>query len=103
MQAGAAEYVVKTELRADSLERTIRYALQRKRAAVSAAFEQARLAAFGAEVGLALTRRDSLSAILDRCSRAMIQYLNASVVQISTFDPDRQQFNLRAAAGSLRD
>src|SRR5437899_6158067 len=31
MQAGAADYVVKTELRADSLERTIRYALQRKR------------------------------------------------------------------------
>src|ERR1043166_2787763 len=103
MQAGAADYVVKTELRADSLERTIRYAIQRQRAAASAAFEQARLAAFGADVGLALTRRDSLAAILDRCARAMVQYLNASVVQMSTFDPVRHQFDLRAAAGSLRN
>jgi len=49
MQAGAADYVVKTELQTNSLERSVRYALQRKRAAVLAAFEQARLAAFGAE------------------------------------------------------
>src|SRR5712691_10391940 len=54
MQAGAADYVVKTQLQADSLERTIRYAMQRQRAVALAAFEQARLAAFGAEVGLAL-------------------------------------------------
>src|SRR3954452_6106812 len=60
MQAGAADYLVKTELQSNSLERSIRYALQRKRAAALAAFEQARLAAFGAQIGLALTRKDSL-------------------------------------------
>src|SRR6516162_623833 len=40
MQAGAADCLVKTQLQANSLERSIRYALQRKRAAAFAAFEQ---------------------------------------------------------------
>src|SRR3954451_12861480 len=83
MQAGAADYLVKTQLQSNSLERSIRYALQRKRATALAAFEQARLAAFGAEIGLALTRRDSLEAILERCANAMVQFLNAGVAQIS--------------------
>ena len=59
MQAGAADFLVKAQLQAQTLERSIRYTLQRKRAAAVAAFEQARLAAFGAEVGLALTGRES--------------------------------------------
>lgn len=100
MQAGAADYLVKGHLRADSLERSVRYAAQRKRAAALAAFEQARLAAFGAEIGLALTRRDSLEGILERCAKAMAQYLNAGLAQISTFDSRRGVFEPRAAAGS---
>ncbi|MGD0260773.1 MAG: response regulator [Verrucomicrobiota bacterium] len=100
MQAGAADYLVKVHLRADALERTMRYAVQRKRAAALAAFEQARLAAFGAEIGLGLTRRDSLEGILERCARAMAQYLNAGLAQISTFDPRKGVFEPRAAAGA---
>jgi two-component system cell cycle sensor histidine kinase/response regulator CckA len=101
MQAGAADYIVKAQLQANSIERSIRYAIQRKRATSLAAFEQARLAAFGAEVGLALTRRDSLETILERCARAMAQYLNASLAQICTFDERKQAFQTRAASGSL--
>ena len=101
MQAGAADYVVKAQLQANALERSIRYALQRKRAAAMAAFEQARLAAFGAEIGLALTRSDSLDAILDRCTKAMAQYLNAALTQISTFDSRKKIFEPRAAAGPI--
>src|SRR6266481_5737254 len=101
MQAGAADYVVKTSLQANSLERSIRYALQRKRAAAMAAFEQARLAAFGAEIGLALTRSDSLDAILDRCTRAMSQYLNAGLAQILSFDSRSKTFEPLATAGPL--
>src|SRR5207237_3027520 len=85
MQAGAADYVVKAQLQANSLERSIRYALQRKRAAALTAFEQARLAAFGAEIGLALTRRDSLKAILDRFAKAMGQYLDVGLAQVLNF------------------
>src|SRR5215472_17136083 len=101
MQAGAADYLVKAELRSDTLERSIRYAIQRKRAAAWAAFEQARLAAFGAEVGLALTRRDSLDSILECCARAMTQFLNASLAQLWTFDPRERVFHPRAASGPL--
>src|SRR5262245_19422627 len=99
MQAGASDYLVKTQLQSLSLERSIRYAMQRKRAAALAAFEQARLAAFGAEVGLILTRRDSLEAILAGCAKAMAQYLNASLAQIFTFEPRKRLFEPRAAAG----
>ena len=96
MEAGAADYLVKAQLRSDSLERSIRYALQRKRAAMIAAFEQARLAAFGEEVGLALTRRDSLEAILGRCAQAMVKHLGAARAEISTFDRDKAAFQVRA-------
>jgi PAS domain S-box-containing protein len=103
MQAGAADYLIKAALRSDTLERSIRYAIQRKRAAAWAAFEQARLAAFGAEVGLALTRRDSLEAILNYCAKAMAQFLNASLAQLWTFDPKERAFQPRAAAGPLAE
>jgi len=101
MQAGAADYLVKGQIQPNSLERTIRYALQRKRAAALAAFEQARLAAFGAEIGLALTQREPLDRILDRCAKAMVQYLNASATQLITFDSAKQVFEPRASAGQL--
>jgi two-component system, cell cycle sensor histidine kinase and response regulator CckA len=99
MQAGASDYLVKDRLETNWIERSIRYAIQRKRAAALAAFEQARLAAFGHEVGLALTRRDTLGSILDRCARAMVQYLNADLAQISTFNQKSQAFEVRASAG----
>ena len=101
MQAGAADYLVKTQLQANTLERSVRYALQRQRAAAAAAFEQARLAAFGAEVGLALTRRDSLPAIMERCSEAMVKYLNAALARIETVDQATGLFSPLAAAGLL--
>jgi DNA-binding response OmpR family regulator len=92
MQAGAADYLVKGRLEANALERSIRYALQRKRAAVTAAFEQARLAAFGSEVGLALSRRGSLDAILENCAKAMVQYLGAALAEIAVHDPRKSSF-----------
>src|SRR6266481_2434380 len=101
MRVGAADYLVKTQLQSNTLERSIRYALQRKRAAAAAAFEQGRLAAFGAEVGLALTRRDSLKAIMDRCTQAMVKYLNAALARIETFDADAGAFEPLAMSGPI--
>ena len=102
MKAGAADYLVKGQLRADSLERSIRYSIQRCRAAAVAASEQARLASFGAEVGLALTRGDSLEPILQRCAAAMVQYLHGTVAQVSTFDSRTGVFEPRGFASSLK-
>ncbi|MCX8092071.1 MAG: PAS domain-containing protein [Verrucomicrobiae bacterium] len=103
MRAGAADYLVKNGLQAAELERTIRYAIERKRAAARAAFEQARLAAFGAEVGRNLTQPDPLDAILERCAGAMVQYLNAALAQIWVYDSQTRQWLPRAQAGPLHD
>ncbi|MDB6022223.1 MAG: hybrid sensor histidine kinase/response regulator, partial [Pedosphaera sp.] len=94
MKAGAADYLVKTGLRADSLERSIRYALERKRAAAIAAFEQANLAALGTDVGLALTQRETLSGVLYRCADAMVRYLNVHLAQIWIMDRSDNMLHL---------
>jgi len=98
MEAGADDYLVKRDLEAAGLERSIRYAIQRKRTAVAVAFEQARLAAFGAEIGLAVTRRDSLNTILERCATAMTRFLGVELAQFWTTQGGNQM-QLRAAAG----
>jgi two-component system, cell cycle sensor histidine kinase and response regulator CckA len=101
MQAGAADYLVKTELRGDSLDRSIRYALQRKRAAALAAADQARLAALGADVGRAVAGCEPLDVLLHRCASAIATHLHADLAEIATFDLEHKQMTTRAIAGPL--
>jgi PAS domain S-box-containing protein len=103
MKAGAADYLVKSKLTNDSLERSIRYAMERKRATASAAFEQASLAAFGAEVGLALTKSQPLATILHSCAESMVRYLNLHLARIYILSPEDKLLHLKASAGAIED
>jgi two-component system cell cycle sensor histidine kinase/response regulator CckA len=103
MKAGASDYLVKASLQADALERSIRYALERKRSAAQAAFEQASLAAFGAEVGLVLTKPDSLGDILRGCADAMVRYLNVHLARIWVLDAADDKLHLHASAGAITE
>jgi signal transduction histidine kinase/DNA-binding response OmpR family regulator len=103
MKAGAADYLVKGTVDAAQLERVIRYAIERQRAASAAAFEQARLAAFGAQIGLILARRAPLPEILANCAACMVQYLNVALAQVLTHDAARDCFQVQASAGVLAD
>jgi signal transduction histidine kinase/DNA-binding response OmpR family regulator len=103
MKAGAADYLVKGQVDAAQLERIIRYAMERKRAASAAAFEQARLAAFGTQVGLALTCRAPLPEILEKCAGTMVQFLNGSLAQLWIYKQETNAFELKASAGTLME
>jgi two-component system cell cycle sensor histidine kinase/response regulator CckA len=103
MRAGASDYLIKGRIDSNQLERSIRYAVERNRAAARAAFEHARLAAFGSQIGLALMQRAALPEILDRCARAMVQYLNAALAQVWIYDAAQKVLEPRASAGPVFD
>jgi len=103
MNAGAADYLVKTALRPDSLERAIRYALERKRAAAGSAFEQAGLAALGTDMANILTRPEPLGEILRQCADSLFRHLNVHLVQIWLLDPRDNLLRVSATAGAVSE
>ena len=59
----------------------------------------ARLAHLSADVGLALTRTDSLRDILQRCCEAVVLHLDAAFARVWTLDETANVLELQASAG----
>ncbi|HXG12618.1 MAG TPA: response regulator [Gemmataceae bacterium] len=71
---------------------------QRKQAEEALA-ERARLASLTADVGVALTRGDSLREILQRCAEALVKHLDAAFARIWTLNEAEGVLELQASAG----
>jgi len=61
--------------------------------------QRAQLAMLGAEVGIALTQGDTLPRILQRCTEALVKYLDAALARIWTFNQAQNVLELQASAG----
>ncbi|MBW3586940.1 MAG: hypothetical protein KY448_14180, partial [Cyanobacteria bacterium 0813] len=61
--------------------------------------ERSRLGALQAKVSAALGQGGKLSAILNRCTEAMVEYLDATGASIWTFNPQTERLELQANSG----
>ena len=61
--------------------------------------ERARLAALGADVGVALTTTNPLPDILRQCTDAVVTHLDAAFARIWTLDPTGEFLELQASSG----
>jgi GAF domain-containing protein len=61
--------------------------------------EQLRLAAFGRDVGQALSQADSLPDMLRRCAEAMVRHLDGALARIWTLHEAEDVLELQASAG----
>ena len=70
-----------------------------RKQAEEALVERARLAALGADIGIALTRGDTLREVLRSCSEAIVQHLDVAFARIWTLNPQQDVLELQASAG----
>jgi PAS domain S-box-containing protein len=61
--------------------------------------ERARLANLTADVGVALTRADSMTAMLGACADALVRHLGVAFARMWTLNPGEQILELQASAG----
>ena len=103
IRAGAADYLIKGIADGRSIDRAIRFSLERRFQFMRATEGETRLAAFAADVGRALTGRGTVPEILAPCVKAMARYLTIQLAQIHVFDPKRGELDLTACAGLLSE
>ncbi len=82
----------------DEVLAIVRDITERKQAEEAAA-RRAQLNAFGAAVGLALTQQSQLQAMLQDCTQAMVNHLQAAFGRIWTYNKEEKVLELRASAG----
>lgn len=61
--------------------------------------ERTRIALMSADIGLALTRSDTLKDMLQNCAQALVQHLGAAFARIWTLNDQEQVLELQASAG----
>jgi PAS domain S-box-containing protein len=69
------------------------------RAAEEEAAERARMAEMGRDVGIALSRGNTLQEILQPCAEALVQHLDVAFARIWTLDPEEDVLVLQTSAG----
>ncbi len=72
--------------------------VERKQAEL-ALVERSRLAALGADIGIALTKGNTLHDILLHCAEALVRHLDAAFVRIWTLNEQSNVLELQASAG----
>ncbi|HLN00664.1 MAG TPA: CHASE domain-containing protein, partial [Bryobacteraceae bacterium] len=77
----------------------LRLANQRLEIHTAEMAEQGHLAALGAEIGVALTQRDGLDIMLQRCAGVLVKHLGAAFARIWTLSEDQNVLELEASAG----
>jgi PAS domain S-box-containing protein len=70
------------------------------RAAKEAEAERARLAELGRDVGIALSKGDTLRELLQPCAEAIVRYLDAAFARVWCLPPGRDVLELQASAGA---
>ena len=101
LQAGGADFLIKGTLDSEGLHRSIRHAITRHQVLQQAIQERTRLAAFGAEMGRALTCIGCLDETLQACTRVMAEFLPVQLAQIHVFNPRNGEFRLVGCEGPL--
>lgn len=61
--------------------------------------QQVKLAALGRDIGLCLTRENSISEMLHGCTDSLVQHLNATFARIWTLSPPEDTLQLHASSG----
>ncbi len=98
VQAGAQDYVVKSQVQRSNLAKAIRYAMERNEAQ-QALHEKTALATLTADVGTAFTRSGSLREMLQACAESLVANLRAAFARIWTLNDADQVLELQASAG----
>ncbi len=73
--------------------------ITKRKQAEAALKSRSRLSTLAAEVGVTLSQGGSLSEILQRCTKAMVEHLGAVFAGIWTFNQEANQLELQAGAG----
>ncbi|HYV38945.1 MAG TPA: response regulator, partial [Gemmataceae bacterium] len=103
MKQGAADFLLKDRMA--RLGPSVTLALEQKqlregkRQADATLQKRARLDAMCADVGLALTRADTLRQMLQYCTESMVQHLGAAFARIWTLNEAESVLELQASAG----